>query len=65
VRVTVYRVSDQLVIVRSERRDTTDPALLRVILKVQDGAGGRYWWVQCSACDCAWQVPHYAAESVG
>jgi hypothetical protein len=26
--------------------------------------GGEYWWVECGACDPAWQVPHYA-ESVG
>jgi hypothetical protein len=45
-----------------EYRDTTDPVLLRAILKVRDGAGGDYWWVECSACDTAWQVPHYAAE---
>jgi hypothetical protein len=48
-----------------EHRDTTDPALLAVILKVRDGAGEGYWWVECSACDTAWQVPHYAAETVG
>jgi hypothetical protein len=42
----------------------TDAAMLRVILKVKDGAGGDYWWVECGACDTAWQVPHYA-ESVG
>ena len=44
-----------------EHRDTTDPVLLRAILKVRDGAGGDYWWVECSACDTSWQVPHYAA----
>jgi hypothetical protein len=44
---------------------TTDPAVLRIILKVRDGAGGDYWWVECGTCDCAWQVPHYAAASVG
>jgi hypothetical protein len=38
----------------------TDPAMLWVILKVKDGAGGDYWWVECGACDTAWQVPHYA-----
>jgi hypothetical protein len=38
--------------------------VLRVILKVRDGAGGDYWWVECSACDTAWQVRYYA-ESVG
>jgi hypothetical protein len=42
----------------------TDPAVLRVILKVKDGAGGDYHWVECGACDTAWQVPYYA-ESVG
>ena len=49
-----------------EHRDTTDPTLLAAILKVRDGAGGDYWWVECSACDTAWQVPHYAAaKNVG
>jgi hypothetical protein len=48
-----------------EHRRTTDPVLLRAILKLRDGAGGDYWWVECSACDCGWQVPHYATESVG
>jgi len=46
-----------------EHRSTSDPALLRAILKVRDGAGGDYWWVECGACDITWQVPHYA-ESV-
>lgn len=41
-----------------------DPAMLRVILKVRDGAGGDYWWVECGGCDTAWQVPYFA-ESVG
>jgi HNH endonuclease len=48
-----------------EHRGTTDPVVLRAISKVRDGAGGDYWWVECGACDTAWQVPHYAAESVG
>ena len=47
-----------------EHLDTSDPALLRAILKVRDGAGGVYRWVECGACDTAWQVPYYA-ESVG
>jgi hypothetical protein len=42
-----------------------DPAVLRLVLKVKDGAGGDYWSVECGACDTGWQVPHYAAESVG
>jgi hypothetical protein len=47
-----------------EHRSTADPTLLRAILKVRDGAGGGYWWVECGACDTGWQVPHYA-DSVG
>jgi hypothetical protein len=47
-----------------EHRDTTDPAVIRAILKVSEGAGGGYWWVQCGTCDYGWQVPYYAAESV-
>jgi hypothetical protein len=35
------------------------PLLLRVILKVRDGAGGGYWWVECGTCEHGWQVPHY------
>jgi hypothetical protein len=41
----------------------TDPALLKVLLKVTEKDGG-YWWVQCGSCAAGWQVPHYA-ESVG
>ena len=50
-----------------EHRDTTDPALLRVLLKVRDVAfdGGDYWYVTCGACEAEWQVPHYAAASGG
>jgi hypothetical protein len=44
-----------------EHRDTTDPAVLRVILKVRDGAGGDYWWVDCGTCGYGWQVPHAVA----
>jgi hypothetical protein len=42
----------------------TDAAVLKIVLKVKDGAGGNYHWVECGSCGCAWQVPHYA-ESVG
>jgi hypothetical protein len=48
-----------------EHRYTSDPALLRAILKVRDGAGGGYWWVECGTCECGWQVPLYAEQSVG
>ena len=48
-----------------EHRDTTDPALLRVILKVRDHPEWGYWYVVCGACGSEWQVPYNAAESVG
>ena len=35
---------------------TSDPALLRAILKVRDGIGGGCWWVECGACEAGWQV---------
>jgi hypothetical protein len=41
-----------------------DPAVLKFVLKVKDGAGGSYWWVECGGCDTAWQVPYYT-NSVG
>jgi hypothetical protein len=34
--------------------------VLKVLLKVKDGAGGGYWWVECGSCECGWQIPHYA-----
>ncbi len=48
-----------------EHRDTTDPAVLRLILRVKDVAfaGGDYFYVTCGACEAEWQVAHYA-ESV-
>jgi hypothetical protein len=46
-------------VAQCEHRDTTDPVLLKAILKVRDGAGGGYWWVECAACEHGWQVPHY------
>jgi hypothetical protein len=38
--------------------------VLLILLKVQDGAGESYWWVECGSCDAGWQVPHFA-ERVG
>ncbi len=43
-----------------EFKGETDPAVLKVLLKVKDGAGGGYWWVECGSCECGWQIPHYA-----
>jgi hypothetical protein len=40
----------------------TDPAVLKVLLKVNPGLGEGYDWVEC-ACAAGWQVPHF--ESVG
>ena len=42
----------------------TDPAVLKVLLKVKPGLGEGYDWVECGDCGAAWQVAHYA-ESVG
>jgi hypothetical protein len=41
----------------------TDPAVLKVLLKVKPGLGGGYDWVECGGCGAGWQVPHYA-ESI-
>ena len=51
-----------------EHAATTDPALLRAILRVQEGTGvapgwSQYWWVTCGVCQTSWQVLHYALES--
>jgi hypothetical protein len=43
----------------------TDPAVLRVLLKVKPGLSEGYDWVTCGGCDASWAVPYYAAESVG
>jgi hypothetical protein len=48
-----------------ERRDTTDPAVIKLILNVKLGMSEGYDWVTCNACQTSWQVPHYAEESVG
>ena len=42
----------------------TDPAALRVLLKVKPGAGAGYDFLECGSCGAGWQVPHYA-EIVG
>jgi hypothetical protein len=47
-----------------EYASETDPAVLRFVPKVKEGADGGYRWVECGSCECGWQVPHYA-ESVG
>ena len=41
----------------------TDPAVIRLLLKVKPGLGEGYDWVECGACGAGWQVAHF--ESVG
>ena len=48
-----------------EYRDATDPALIKIMLKVRDVADGDYWVVECGSCETLWQVPHYAAKRWG
>jgi hypothetical protein len=41
-----------------ELKDVTDPAVLRMALKVKPGAADdSYVWVECSRCEVGWQVP--------
>lgn len=42
-----------------EQRDITDPALIRMMLRVKEGAGGTHWFVECGVCGNGWQVLHY------
>ena len=64
VRIDPYDPATSRHIGQCEYISETDPAMLRVLLKVKGGAGGTYWWVESCACDAGWQVPHYA-DSVG
>jgi hypothetical protein len=48
-----------------EHKDATDAVLIRAILRVRDNPGWDYWFVECNSCEGGWQVPYYAAESVG
>jgi hypothetical protein len=46
-----------------EFKDVTDPAVIRVFLRITEKDG--YRWVQCGSCECGWQVPFYAEERIG
>jgi hypothetical protein len=46
-----------------EFKGVTDPATLRAVLRVKPGLGEGYSWVECGACDFAWQVPDFAEAS--
>jgi hypothetical protein len=48
-----------------ELANEDDRAVLKVALRIKPGLGEGYDWVECNACGGGWQVPHYAAESVG
>lgn len=65
IRLDPYDPSTSHHMPQCEHRDTTDPALLRAILRVRDGAGGGYWVAECGVCETFWQVPFYAVESAG
>jgi hypothetical protein len=41
----------------------TDPAVLKVLLKIQERDG--YSLVECGGCAGLWQVPFFGSESVG
>jgi hypothetical protein len=45
-------------------RTRTDPAVLRVLLRIKPGLDEGYSWVECGSCGFAWPVPDYAEESV-
>jgi hypothetical protein len=47
-----------------EFASATDAAVLRVLLRVKDGMGGDYWWVECGACDTRLAGSYYAGEGV-
>jgi hypothetical protein len=65
VRLDPYDPSTFRLAGQCEHRYASDPGLLRALLRVRDGAGGGYWWVECAGCESGWQVPFYAPESAG
>jgi hypothetical protein len=48
-----------------EFKDETDPAILRVLLKVKPGMEEGYSWVECGGCGFGWPVPDFAEASSG
>jgi hypothetical protein len=40
--------------IRSSASSSTDPAVLKVLLKVKPGLGEGYDWVECGACGAGW-----------
>jgi hypothetical protein len=62
VRLDPYDPATSRHLGQCEYASETDPAVLRLALKVKPGLEEGYDWVECAGCDCGWQVPHYAAE---
>jgi hypothetical protein len=48
---------------KCEFAGVTDPAVLKVLLKITPKEG--YSWCECGSCETGWQVPFYAEASVG
>ena len=63
VRLSPYDPTTARHLGQCEYVSETDPAVLKVLLKVKPGLGEGYDWVECGACDAGWQVPYFA-ESV-
>jgi hypothetical protein len=42
-----------------EYASASDPAVLKLVLRVRDGADPSYVWVECLECTAGWQVPVY------
>lgn len=64
VRLSPYDPATARHLGQCEYVSETDPAVLKVLLKVRPGGGGGYDWVECGGCGAGWQVANYA-ESVG
>jgi hypothetical protein len=62
VRLDPYDPATSRHLPQCEFASTTDPAILRALLKLTPKDG--YTWVECGACSGGWQVPHYVAEAV-
>jgi hypothetical protein len=48
-----------------EYRDTTDRAIIKLILTSKPGMAEGYDWITCNSCEHSWQVMHFATEGVG
>lgn len=46
-----------------EYHGVADPAILKLVLRVQEGRSEGYWWTTCASCECSWQVPYFAEHA--